>query len=441
MEEQIDIISRLVQRHMNDIAVKILLYLDISSLRYSELVSKNWYNFIKNDNLWKLRFEKDAKKNPQLYEAILQRGKCELKRLFLYKRLFIARHFVHRNWLFGKHVTITKNVGNDVYYYTMDAKRIVLAVSTSSFGYDDYNFTSSIKILNRWSMKSECVLENPTKTKIKKMQLQGEMLFCLHENGTVAIWDLTTQRMVKRIQNRQLKVLLHATKSLLIICSNFLSSNRNNDLLNVDTRITIYRIHNPNEIDVERTEDLVNTEVTKLESDSKYFALFLKTAPKEPVIKIELRSTADFQVIRELNIIYKTFIRFGYGSGWLVTYDEEQIKFWDAETLTCCRSSNPTYGSYMEPCEIFVNSDHALTLFGTTTRTEMMPIYNFFVYPLPNKESSQHQSTFSSIQLKRARFYSHFFLDELQIVTLDRTHRCQLVCLDFMKHQLRGPVM
>ena len=101
------------------------------------------------------------------------------------------------------------------------------------------------------------------------MQLHEEMLFCLHKDETVAIWDLTTRLIVKQIQHRIDRcrkvdvLLLHASKNLLIICNNSISSNRNDELLNVDTLITISRIHNSNEIDVESTEDLVNSKVER----------------------------------------------------------------------------------------------------------------------------------------------------------------------------------
>ena len=101
------------------------------------------------------------------------------------------------------------------------------------------------------------------------MQLHEEMLFCLHKDETVAIWDLTTRLIVKQIQHRIDRcrkvdvLLLHASKNLLIIYNNSISSNRNDELLNVKTRITISRIHYSNEIDVESTEDLVNSKVER----------------------------------------------------------------------------------------------------------------------------------------------------------------------------------
>ena len=127
---------------------------------------------------------------------------------------------------------------------------------------------------------------------------------------------------------------------------------------------------------------------------------------------MELRSTEDFQIIRELNIIYNTFIHFSYSSGWLVTNDKKEIKFWDAETLTCCRTSNSQMEP--EPLKIFINSDHALIFFGSL----------FTVHYLPAKESLNCHSFFAAIPLTRGRLYSHFILDELQIVSLDRTQRC-----------------
>jgi hypothetical protein len=144
---------------------------------------------------------------------------------------------------------------------------------------------------------------------------------------------------------------------------------------------------------------------------------------------MELRSTEDFQIIRELNIIYNIFIHFSYGSGWLVTNDKKEIKFLDSETLACCRTSNSQMEP--EPLQIFINSGHALIFFGSL----------FTVHYLPTKESSNYQLFFAAIPLTRGRLYSHFILDELQIVSLDRTQRYKLVCLDFMKHRLRGPVI
>ena len=116
------------------------------------------HNYINNDNLWKRRFENPCQEKSAVIRSNSSTREVRIEKIIsVYKRLFTARRSVHRNWLLGKYVTITKNIVNDVYYYTMDSKRIVLVLGC----YYTVNFRSSIKILNRWSMQSECVLVSP----------------------------------------------------------------------------------------------------------------------------------------------------------------------------------------------------------------------------------------------------------------------------------------
>ena len=76
VSSQVDLISLLIERHMDLIAKDILSYLDETSLRNCESVSKSWYFVIRRGKLWKEPFNRYAKWYPT-FGALLLHKKSE----------------------------------------------------------------------------------------------------------------------------------------------------------------------------------------------------------------------------------------------------------------------------------------------------------------------------------------------------------------------------
>ena len=88
MKIQVDFIHRLVQRQMFHVIEEIFSYLKDRNLRYCELVSKSWYFAIRNDNIWKKRFERKANTQPHFYRSFLQHAQLQIENSeFFYKKL------------------------------------------------------------------------------------------------------------------------------------------------------------------------------------------------------------------------------------------------------------------------------------------------------------------------------------------------------------------
>lgn len=428
MDSQVDFISLLIQRHMNDVAASIFSLLDIESLRHCELVSMTWYDFVRAENLWKRRYEKDGKKKPHFHKALFQRGRNQLTKSFLYKRLFTARQNTENNWIMGKYSTFSLSIGS-CHILTIDAKRIALAISEHS-----------IVVLNRWTLKIDCILEG-VQSAIRQLQLQDDYVFSLHQNGTICQWNFITKQLVQQIQhnydNEDVIILFHAAHNLLISCERPYHPNfdcfpdRYAEIpLHFDTRITIRRILSPTEMVIKRIEDHPVAQVMRLESDSKYFAVFIRNPT---VLKIQIRSKADFQVIRELCVTYHAHVRYAYNCGWLVTVDREKsIKFWDVETLTCkCIIPRHCFRNHI--LEMLLNSAHLI----------MIDVYrNVYVLTLPYFLKS-HVEFYCLFKMSQEEHYWNFCFDEVQIVTLslsDSSHLSKLVVRDLMEHRMCGRI-
>lgn len=434
METQLDIINLLIKRHMNDVVEVIFSLLDVESLRHCELVSKTWYVFVRDENLWKRRYEKERKKNPHFHEALYQRGKEQLRRFFLYKKLFNARQKTEINWILGKYLTFSIEIGKfSIYFLTMDAKRIASAIDGNS---------PSIMVLKRWTLKFDCLLTGAIQAPIRQLQLQDDFIFSSHQDGTICQWNLISKQLVQHIQdktyagsegNEDRIILFHAAHNLLISCDrpylptvDCFSDRYVQVPLHFDTRITIRRFLSPTEMAVERIEDHSLAQVMRLESDAKYFAIFMRNPT---ILKIQIRSTADFQVIRELRVAYHAHARYAYNCGWLVTVDREKsIKFWDAETLTC-KCIIPRHCFRNQVLEMVLNSTHLI----------LIDIYrNVYVLTLPYFLKS-HVEFYCLFRTSQEEHYWNFCFDELQIVTLwigGSNHLRKLVVRDFMGHGL-----
>ncbi|XP_057380698.1 uncharacterized protein LOC130703098 [Daphnia carinata] len=431
METQLDIINLLVQRHMNDVVAVIFSLLDVESLRNCELVSKTWYVFVRDENVWKRRYKKERKKNPHFHEALYQRGKEQLKKSFLYKKLFNAKQNTEMNWILGKYLTCSVEIGKfSIYFLTMDAKRIALAIDGNS---------PSIMLLNRWTLKFNCLLTGAIQAPIRQLQLQGDFIFSSHQDGTICQWDLISKQLVQHIQdktdaeNEDRIVLFHSAHNLLISCdrpylptADCFPDRYVQVPLHFDTRITIRRFLSPTGLAVERIEDHSIAQVMRLESDAKYFAIFMRTPT---ILKIQIRSIADFQVIRELRVAYHAHARYAYNFGWLVTVDSEKsIRFWDVETLTC-KCIIPRHCFRNQVLEIMLNSTYLI----------IIDIYrNVYLLSLPYFLKT-HVEFYCLFRTSQEEHYWNFCFDELQIVTLwisGSNHLRKLVIRDFMRYRL-----
>ncbi|KAI9558748.1 hypothetical protein GHT06_015537 [Daphnia sinensis] len=347
-----DIVSHLVKRHMNMVAENILSFLDHTSLQSCEFVSKTWYLVIRNGKLWERLYKRVSQKKPLLQKLMICR-KLEAKHdtendEFLYKKLFCALHTLEQNWSSGQYKTYLKAVGDvSVSIFTMDARRILFGLRTSP------SVPSSIMVWNRWTMESEHLLVGHQEW-ITDMQICGDLIFCSYYDGTILVWDLKTKEVVQQFQDQEVVdwVVIHAAHGLLITCTSVLSG-----VTDRDTSVTIRRIHSPTEMVIEKTEEISNMKVNKLVSDDNYFAVFLSSSGGN-CIKLQLRSTVDFQCVHEISNVILREDSYAYHSGWLVTGSSEGIiKVWNPVTQTCVQ----TWNSQEKIEDLHLSSKHIVT--------------------------------------------------------------------------------
>ena len=411
MEVDGDIISLLVKRHMNLIAENILSFLDDISLKHCEAVSKTWYLTIRNGKLWKHLFNRISHEK-SLLQTLLKRRQLEAKHdmekdEFLYKRLFHCQLSLSQNWSSGNYSTSSTNLGEvSVSIVVMDAKRILFALRTSP------SVPSSIMVWNRWTLESEQFLVGHQEW-VTDLQICGELIFCSYYDGTVLVWDLKTKEVVQQFQDQEVVdwVIIHAAHQLLITCTSIASGPSNRD-----TSITVRRIHSPAEMVIETTQDIPNFKVCKLVSDDKYFAVFLSSAEDE-WIKLQLRSTADFRCLREINNLIHAEDSFDYHTCRLVTGSPEGvIKIWNPETEVC----KQTWKCPEMIDQLHLSSQHIVARHSEGTK--------FIVWNLPSLDSIDTDLIMSE-QVSNGLFQIEtneevevmdpsFIFDELQILNI-----------------------
>jgi WD40 repeat protein len=406
MEIGKDIISLLVKRHMNLIAESILSFLDDTSLKNCEAVSKTWYLTIRNGKLWKHLFNRISQRKP-LLQTLLKRRELEAKHdmekdEFLYKRLLNCQHSLSQNWTSGKYSLSSANVGEvSVSIVVMDAKRILFALRTSP------SVPSSIMVWNRWTLESEQYLVGHQEW-VTDLQICGELIFCSYYDGTILVWDLKTKEVVQQFQDQEVVdwVVIHAAHQLLITCTSIASGPSDRD-----TSITVRRIKSPAEMVIEATEEIPNYKVCRLVSDENYFAVFLSSSGGD-WIKLQLRSAADFRCVREMNNLIQVEDSFDYHSGRLVTGSSEGvIKIWNPETGVC----RQTWKSTETIDQLRLSSQHIIARHSEDTK--------FFVWNLPTAaDLMERQEPNDPVQIETCEEVGvmdpSFIFDELQIINV-----------------------
>jgi hypothetical protein len=332
-----------VGRGVHFIACDILSYLDEISLHSCELVSKTWYSFISESKLWKKLHQKALLKTAPFQALILRKQfRMNASAFPNAKQLLFSYENLKANWRLKKFVGYGRNPRFIVSKCAMDSKRIIFA-------------GSSIQVINRWTGKSECIirLENIS---ARSFQLYGDFIFFSSYCGRIDVWDCTTNQLIKRFQEpgKVWDMFLHTAHGLLISCFNVTPIDNNNEedldrrldmrqQLDVSQcKVTIRRICTTPGFETidERTELISHSDlhVVGLKSDANYFALILATSDH---LKIQLRSTDTFQLVRYLDLHHcSPNALFDYHSGLFVTVshqdeNNEQIQLWDAKTLSC----------------------------------------------------------------------------------------------------------
>ncbi len=342
-DAQLDIIHQLIQRDLIFIVEEIFSFLDFSSLMNCELVSKDWNLAIRNGRSWQKIYNKESKKNPVFHTALLCYGEHEASKpqdennqlplRFPFKRLFHTRQKIKKNWALGKYSTTVLKIGKVlVTRHVMDEKRIALALVAGD------QLLPIIKVVNRWTLKVECVLTGSFEKDIIYLQLFGDMIFGAYNNGTITAWNITTRQVIQQfhdqtVENRQLvQILFHAAGCLFVSCLQFVSIRGiHHKCMNYDTHITIRRILGPEDMVIDNTLVIPYSQVLQFDSIPNYFVLLFRKFPSEG--KLQLRSKVDFQLVREIDLEIELPI-FSYTNGLLVTIEHGKVyRLWDPETL------------------------------------------------------------------------------------------------------------
>lgn len=298
-------------------------------------------------------------------------------------------------------MTTLENLGEvSVSIFVMDTRRLLFGLRSSTA------VPSSIMVWNRWTLKSEHILVGHQEW-VTDLQICGDLIFCSYYDGTILVWDLKTKEVVQQFQDQEVVdwVVIHSAHGLLVTCTSIASGPDAHDR---DTTVTIRRIHSPTKMVVERAEDIPNMKVCRLESDDNYFVVFLTSSDE---IKLQLRSTAEFQCIREISNVIPSDVSFAYHSGRLVTGSSEGlIKIWDTETQTC----KHTWTTQVKIDELRINSRHIITRSSNGKLT---------VWNLPTTDSTipdeQAVNDLFEIEGEEVGIMDpSFAFDELQILTV-----------------------
>jgi hypothetical protein len=308
-----------------------------------ECVSKDWNLAIRNGRSWQKIYNKESKKSPLFHKTLLgyeeheeskhQDENNQFPSQFPFKRLFQTRHQIQKNWALGNYSTTILKIGKVcVTCHVMDEKRIALALVPED------QLLPIIKVVNRWTLKVECVLTGSVQEKIQNLQLYGDIIFGGYNNGTISAWNITTRQVIHQFQdqtveNRQcVKILFHAAGCLFVSCLQFVSIRGIHlKCMNYDTHITIRRILSPENMVIDNTLVIPYSQVLQFDSIPNYFVLLFRKFPSEG--KLQLRSKVDFQLVREIDLEIELPI-FSYTNGLLVTIEHGKVyRLWDPETL------------------------------------------------------------------------------------------------------------
>ena len=323
--------------------------------------------------------------------------------------------------------------------HVMDEKRIALALIA-----DEDDGFPIIKVVNRWTLKVECVLTGSVQEKIQNLQLYGDIIFGGYNNGTISAWNITTRQVIHQFQdqtveNRQcVKILFHAAGCLLVSCLQFVSINgiHHHTFMNYDTHITMRRILSPEDMVIDNTLVIPYSQVLQFNSIPNYFVLLFRKFPLDG--RLQLRSKVDFQVVREIDIEIQSPI-FSYTNGLLVTIEySKEYTFWDPETLHIMFSFKAEFEELSD--EVF------LTTYNLITRSMggFVKIFNLPII-LDNNGVDFVDSIceVSHFQLRKGekrglgRILTQIFntcVDELQMVTISFSQSTsKLVVRDFTK--------
>ena len=449
-DAQLDIIHQLIQRDLIFIVEEIFSFLDFSSLMNCELVSKDWNLAIKNGRSWQKIYDKESKKNRLFHKALLgyeeheeskhQDENNQFPSQFPFKRLFQTRQKIQKNWALGNYSTTILKIGKvRVTCHVMDEKRIALALVAGD------QLLPIIKVVNRWTLKVECVLTGSVEKNIIYLQLYGDMIFGGCNNGTITAWNITTRQIIHQFQDQTVdsdqfvQVLFHAAGGLFVSC---LGHGNQHEFIDFDTNFTIRQILSPEDMVIDNTQVIPYSQVLQLDSIPNYFVLLFRIFPYEE--RLQLRSKVDFQVVREIDLKMESPI-FCYRSGLLViiersTFNSNQrttrYTFWDPETL------HYMFSFKTETYDLFVE------LFFTTYNLIARSLRGFVtIFDLPIILDTNSVSSIREVncfQLRNGekrgpgRVLQQIFdtcLDELQMVTIDInvTTMSKLVVRDFTK--------
>eukprot|EP00795_Rhopilema_esculentum_P012127 gene12127-2731_t len=318
---QRDFISALPERGLDQVAEKVLSYLDAVSLRNAELVCKEWYRVISEGMLWKKLIQRKVKTDP-LWQGLSERrgwshslwrsipGYDHTHYRRLYPSIIKDIESLELNWRSGKHslqkiVCRSENI-KGVYCLQYDEQKIVSGLRDNT-----------IKIWDRESLECSKVLTGHTGS-VLCLQYDEKIIVTGSSDATVRIWDVDTGEMVNTLIHHCEAVLhLRFQDGVMVTCSK-------------DRSIAVWDLTSPSKITLRRVLVGHRAAVNVVDFDDKYIV----SASGDRTIKVWNTSTCEF--VRTLNGHRRGIACLQYRDRLVVSGSSDYtIRLWDIECGTC----------------------------------------------------------------------------------------------------------
>ncbi|CAF3700964.1 unnamed protein product [Rotaria sp. Silwood1] len=283
---QRDFIGRLSSCGLEHLAEKILEYLDIQSLKSTELVCREWYHIISKGMLWKKLIERKVLSdtlwfglserrdwNKYLFRQILinkdQHKRNEFYR-YLYPKILHDINQLQINWRTGNYqlerIQCQSRNSKGVYCLQYDNNKIISGLRDNTIKIWNRNTLECIKILTGHNGSVLC------------LQYDEKIIISGSSDSTIRIWNIETGELVNTLLHHCEAVLhLRFIDKMMITCSK-------------DRSIAVWEINSPIDIVMRRVLVGHRAAVNVVDFDNKYIV----SASGDRTIKVWKTTTCEF---------------------------------------------------------------------------------------------------------------------------------------------------